>query len=120
MREQRDRSRPEDAADHRGRLEHALVLAVQEIEAGSQHRLHRVGDHDLFDLVEGAPPIALADEVSFVDQLADDLLEEERVAFGSLEDPGMHRRREILDREQLVDEPVGLLRRQRIECDRGA
>ncbi len=96
-----------------------MSCAVEKIEPRREDRLHGVGDHDLLDLIEGAPPIALADEVSLVDQLTDDLLEEERVAFGPFEDPGVHGGREIVDREQLVDEPVGLLGRQRIECDRG-
>ena len=115
VREQRDGGGPEDSADHRGCLKDPLVLTVQEVEARRQDRLHRVGDHDSLDVVDGAPSIALANEVPLVDQLAHDLLQEEGVAFGPLEDPGVHRRREVVDREQLVHESVRLLRRKRIE-----
>ena len=94
-------------------------MRLEKIEPRREDGLHGVGDHDLLDLVEGAPPLAVAHEVPLVDQLTDDLLEEERVAFGPFEDPGVHGGREIVDREQLVDEPVGLLGRQRIEGDRG-
>jgi hypothetical protein len=87
--------RPTTAAAWRTRF-----LGIEEVEPSREDRLHRVGDHDLLDLIERSPPIAFVDEVSFIDQLADDLLQEEWVPFGSLEDPGVHRGREIVDREQ--------------------
>ena len=45
-----------------------------------------------------------------------DLLKEEGVPFGALEDPDVHARREILDLEQKPDEAVGVVARERLEA----
>ena len=47
--------------------------------------------------------LVLAHEEPAVDEPADDLLQEERVALRALEDPRVHRRREVVDREQQRD-----------------
>ena len=49
--------------------------------------LHRVGDLDLLDARGGPPAAAVVHDQALVDQPPDDLLEEERVALGALEDP---------------------------------
>ena len=65
------------------------------------------------------PAVAVADDPALVDQVPDDLLEEERVPLGPLAgsaswtDAG-----EVVDREQEADQPIGLLRGERIERDR--
>jgi hypothetical protein len=51
--------------------------------------------------------------------VAHDLLEEERVALGPLEDPAANGVGEVVDRQQQADEPIGVLGVQRIERDRG-
>jgi hypothetical protein len=58
-------------------------------------------------------------EQALVDQSADDLLEEERVALGALEDAHSQLGRQVLDLEEERDETLALVRRQRIEGDGG-
>ena len=113
-----DGAGPEDPADHGRSLEHPLRAGVEEIDPRSQHGLDRVGDHHTFDRAGGPPHAPLAPDVSFVDQLADDLLQEERVPLGVSEDPVVDRRREVIDGQELADQPMGLLLGEGIERDR--
>ena len=77
-----------------------------------------VRDRELLDRSPGDPAALLANERPLVDQVADDLLEEERVALGALEDAAAHAVGERLDVEQERDEPGALLAAQRLERDR--
>ena len=113
-----DRPFPEHAADYGSRPEGASLLGWQEVDAGRQHALDRVRDDDLFDFVGRPPPVGYADDASFVDQVANDLLEEERVALGPLEHGLANRAGELLDGEQELDEPGGIVVRERLEEDR--
>jgi hypothetical protein len=53
-----------------------------------------------------------------VDQPPDDLLEVERVPLGALEDLVVDGSGEVVDAQQQPYEPIGLVARQRIQCDR--
>ncbi len=50
--------------------------------------------------------------------MTDDLLEEERVALGSLEDARVHGPGQVVDREEQADELARLFVRERIEGQR--
>ena len=85
---------PEDAADDRRALRDPPLVGRQQIEPGEDHRLDGVRDLDLVDAGARAPAALLPHEQPFADQVADDLLEEERVAGGALEDQPPHPREE--------------------------
>ena len=116
-REPAHRSAPEHPPDHRGGLEGALVRRDQQVDAGGEHALHRVGQVDLLDPRLGPPPAVLAGDQPPVDEPAQDLLEEERVALRALEDPGVQRARQVLDAEQQPHEQLGIRRPQRVQGD---
>ena len=63
-------------------------------------------------------PSGVARDPPLVDEMAEDLLDEERVAAGALDDARVQVRRQILDREQQADQAAGVLRLERIEEDR--
>ena len=94
---------PEGASDHRGRLQGALLERGEQIDPRGEHTLNGVGD------------LQPLDPGGLVHQALHDLLEEERVAARSLEDPGSEiaRHRPALDQE--VEELSRLRRGQRLE-----
>ena len=67
----RTRAAPEDAADHRGRLQRRLLDGRQQVDACRQHRVDRVGHQVRIADVAGA---------------GTELLQEERVALGAPHD----------------------------------
>ena len=117
-REPRHRAVPEDAADDSRALRDPLLLWRQQVEPGEDHRLHVVRDLDVLDRRDRTPTAVLVHEQPLVDQVTDDLLEEERVPLGPLEDPLAHGRRQPVDVQQGRDETCALLARQRVERQR--
>ena len=81
-----DGAAPEDAADYGCLLQRVLLARLQQVDARGEDALHRVGKLDRGERVGGFPASVLVDDAALVDQLAEDLLEEERVALGAGED----------------------------------
>jgi hypothetical protein len=79
------------ASDDRGRLEQALVLRRQPVDASREHRLH--GDRHMAFRQRPREPVGAsgADEDLSLDQTADALLHEERVPFGPLDQQALER-----------------------------
>ena len=75
-----ERSRPDLLAHHRGDLQQLLGVRVEAVDASGEDRLHGCRHAGLLDRADQAVGAALALEVAGLDQLADDLLDEERVA----------------------------------------
>src|SRR5688572_25114492 len=72
-----DNDRPEDSSDDRRRLENALLLHTEQVDARRQRRLNGIGEHDLAGVAPGPAGVAFADQDPVVDQVAKDLLKEE-------------------------------------------
>ncbi len=113
-----DGFRPEDATDDRGALQRPLLRCLQQVDPRGQDALHGVGDVDVGDVGRREPSILATDDAALVDQLPDDLLQEERVAFGTFQDPRVDRMGEVLDFEEERNESVGVVARERFERDR--
>jgi hypothetical protein len=113
-----DGFRPEDATDDRGALQRPLLRCLQQVDPRGQDALHGVGDVDVGDVGRREPPILATDDAALVDQLPDDLLHEERVALGALQDPRVNRLGEVLDLEEECHESVSVVKRERVERDR--
>src|SRR5581483_8465977 len=108
---------PEDAADDGRLLERALLARPQEVDSGREHALDRVRQLEPGELLARTPASVLAHDPPLVDQLAQDLLEEERVALG----PGEYLRAcvvaQAVDVEQVGDELGCRVLRQRSQED---
>jgi hypothetical protein len=78
-------------ADHRGRLEQALVLGRQTVDARRQHGLHR--DRHLRARKGARQPVAaaLARQDAALDQATNALLDEEGVALGASDQHALER-----------------------------
>ena len=109
---------PEDPSDHRRGLQHPLVGGVEQVDARGQHPLDAVRDLHAVHVRQGAPAPVVADDQALVDEPAQDLLDEEGVPLGAPEDPGVHRRRQVVDVEEKAYERVGLGVVQPVERDR--
>ena len=97
------RAPPEDPADQRCALENALLARLQPVDAGRDHRLDAVRD---------------AVEPFVVPEHPHDLLEEERVALGPVEQERALCRRHLGPLEQGVREQLALGGVERRELDR--
>ena len=64
-------ARPERPADDRGRLEGGLVSGIEQVDAGGEERLHRVGDAEVRREVMRDPSRPLAAKHAPVHQRAD-------------------------------------------------
>jgi len=88
----RDRLEEREAelsAQHRRRHQRVVRVGLEPVDPGEDHPLDRRRDLDL-DLVVEPPSLTLAHERARVHERPDELLEEERVALGVLEDPSLH------------------------------
>ena len=113
-----DGRRPEHPPDDGSGLQRRLLGGRQPVDAGREHRVHGVGHREV-ELVRAERPLAVPLlEHTGIDELPDELLEEERVAFGSVdhelaelgrEDGGKH----------LVEHARRLLCRKRVEPHSG-
>ena len=101
-------TRPEHAPHDCRALERPLLIRFEQVDASREHALDRVRNPQLVDVAGRAPTVADARDESLVDQLAKDLLEEERVALGPVEDPVTDRRGQVLDGKKHGDQPVGV------------
>ena len=101
-----DRTRPEASADDRRTLEHRLRRGLQPVDAGRDQRLNGVRD-----LLDGALLAALGD-------VEHDLLEEERVAAGLVEQGAARLGRDRSVLVQRVDQRLAVRIAEGLELDR--
>src|SRR2546426_12441410 len=77
--------------------------------------MERVGDFDSGDFIGGDPVVALADDRAAVDEHADDLLDEEGIAFG----PGKYQLARLIgqrfDRQEVADQGAAVVDGQGVE-----
>ena len=112
-----DRAGPEHAADYRRRLQRRLLCRRQQVDAGGEHRLHRVRDLEALRQLCAGPGAVAAHEHAAINQRRQQLLDEEWVALCPL-DHGVPHRRGQRDAEQLIEQLGRHRGRQRIEDDR--
>ena len=118
LEEPRDRTVPEHPT-HDGRGQKCAPLdRRQQVDARGEHRLHGVGDDDLADVLRRPPTAAVANDPALVDEMADDLLEEERVPVGAREDRLSRLVGQVVHGEEHLDEGRRVVVRQRLEEDR--
>ena len=100
----------EAAPDDRGGAQHVLEVVVQPVDAGHDDPLDRVRDGDVSTrAVASQRPLAASwTHGPGVDQGTDDLFDEEGVALGPADDRLPDAGREVVDLEQVVDQPGAL------------
>ena len=80
----------------------------QPVEAGGKERLDRVGERDAGRGARRHPSVLVAGDRALVDEPAQELLDEERVALGAGDDFAAELRRQLVDMEQPFDELAAL------------
>ena len=119
LHERGDGARPEDAADDRRLLQRPLLARLEQIDPRGENTLHGVRQLDPDELVGRRPALVPPDDPAAVDQVAQDLLEEERIALGSFEDLSAGRGGERIDVEQMAHELASGIGGQRPEQQAG-
>ena len=97
--------------DDGGALQELLQVRPQSIEPAQDEALDALRHRDRLDPFPRPPSLSFAIDQSGIDQGADQLLEEERVAPGFLQDLRLDRSGQALDREQRLHQLAALLRR---------
>ena len=77
-----DRPAPEDAPDHGCSLERRLLGRLEQVDAGGENRVDRVRHGEIGRKLVERPAAVGAAQHALVDQHPEQLLDEERVAFG--------------------------------------
>ena len=115
--ELRHRARPERPADDGRGLEGRLLERREPVEPGGDDRLHAVRNGEALRDIADRPAVADPLDHACVHELADELLDEERVPLGALDEklPQPGRKLEI---EQALDETRCVPLLERIEPDR--
>ena len=90
-----DRTGPEHAPDHGRGLKRCLLRVVQEVDPRSEDGLHRIRDLEARGHVIRAPASVSALEHARIDETAEHLLDEERIALGALDDQLADRGRQV-------------------------
>ena len=78
--------RPEDPADDRSGLERLFLLGAEQIDACRDDRLHGIRNGEACRQLPQTPGTVLPFEELPVDQRREELLDEERVSLGALDD----------------------------------
>jgi hypothetical protein len=110
------RPRPEDAPDHRRRLKRGLLGGTEQIDPGCKNGLDRVRDSEFARKLVQHPTAVLADEEATIEQHAEQLLDEEGIALGPLNDHLTQLGRQTTS-EQLVEHSDAVTRRERLQLE---
>jgi hypothetical protein len=86
-----DGPRPEHPPDHRSGLQSRLLRGGKQVDARSEHSVNGVGNAEPLGKFADQPAAVGAPKGSRVEQRRNQLLEEERVPFGTLDDHGAER-----------------------------
>ena len=81
-----DGTGPEGAADHGGCLQRRFLGRLEQVDTGGENRLHRVGNDEVVGKIASCPATVHSLEHALVDQRANELLDEEGIAFRPLDD----------------------------------
>ncbi len=111
-----EQRQPELPPQHRRRHERLVGARGEAVDAGEDDLLDGRWDLDVDRVVE-SPDLRLADERADVDEGPDDLLEEERVALGRLEDAALHLRGQGGPADEGAQELPSGVARERVERD---
>jgi hypothetical protein len=103
----------ERTAEHGRGKQRVARAGIQPVDPRDDDFLDGRRDLDL-DLVVEPPAVVLVHERAGIDQRPDDLLEEEGIALGRLEDPPLHLRRELEPADQRAEELPPAAARQRL------
>src|SRR5688572_4920616 len=98
-------------------LQNLFLPLAEAIDARRNDRLHGIGDHQGFNLLQQLEGAGAAAEVARSHQAMDRLLDEERVATGALADALAERIHPRGVSEQLTTELLQLRAAQRRQCD---
>jgi hypothetical protein len=105
----------EDETRDRGGFDDRALFRPEQVEARSEKRLDRRRNRDLIRLLHGHPPPVLASQGAFVHHHREHLLDEERVAFSCVHDPGADFGIELCLPEKVLRHARGVVRTQRLE-----
>ena len=105
----------EALADYGSGSQHSLLSLFEAIDACRQDRSHRGSDLDLCDRLDESVAAARALEGAFLDEKLDELFDEEGVALGALVDPFGQTLERGVATEQVAQQLVDGLGRQRRE-----
>ena len=104
--------------DHRRRLDHGALVVAQQLQSLGQKRLDRPGQGKPFGQVaRRPPPVLVQNEELLVDEHRDELLDEEGVALGCLDDPPANRVRHGDRPEDVLDHLAGFFVAERRQLD---
>ena len=81
---------PGRQADHGGRLDHCKLIGREQVEARCEEGVDRRRERELVEVARRHPAAVLAPHEAFVDEHREQLLDEERIALGRLDDPRAH------------------------------
>ena len=93
----------EEVADHRRGVDHRALLALEAVEPGRQERLDRRRHPVRLELAR-APDAVLEQQEPVVDHHREQLLDEERISLGGLDDPCLRVVGDLGAAEQVVDD----------------
>ena len=90
-----DRPRPERPPDHGRRLQGRLLRRRQEVDPSGEHRLNRVGDLEALRELARRPAAVRTLQHAMIDERRDELLDEEGVSAGALDESASHGLRQL-------------------------
>ncbi len=107
----------EEAAHHGGALYHALGMAGEAVDPRGEHSTERGGDRPSLWIAREDPALAIASQHALLDQRADQLFKEERIALGSLEHAATDGVGKVGHPEEVVGEPLAVRGAERRQAD---
>src|SRR5262249_34109575 len=102
-------------ADDGARLQHAPLVRRQAIDAPGEQHLHRWRDLNRRNVCRQAVGSGISGESSGLHERSNAFLEEERVAFGAIDQQALERREHCAVTQERLEQLVGVLRTQRVD-----
>src|SRR5437867_9142554 len=114
-----DRSLGEHEPDDRGRLDDRALLGREVVESRGEQSVDRRRDLYVREVARRVPDAVLQAEVVALDEHRQQLLGEERIAFGGLYDPVSRLRCDLDRAEEVGHHALGFVARERCEGHTG-